>query len=338
MKKIITAALLLLVSSMTFAKKVKFSVDMTGVDSIDAYGIHIVGDFQMAAGFPADFDPTSTEMFKEQSNPNIYSVVVNIPAFKAYQFQFVNGNGGYGLENVPVPSRVGKVGTDFIANRWIWIDSLSNDTQDVRKIIFAGNAPSGYYLLRFKVDMQNVSSISPDRVHVAGNFQGWNTKSSCLYSFDGKVFEYITYVNKGAPTVDHEFKYYNGNTLGTQESVPAACDNANMNRSVFVSSDTVLSIVCFSQCTPCSGNDVVENKKETSITISPNPVSSSAEVKFNSSGDRFIVITDIYGKIVSTYKTDQSSLRVEKGNLNAGVYFITIRSGEYASSAKLIIE
>ena len=161
MKKLLLSITILLTSLCLSAKKVKFAVDMTG-QTISAFGVHIVGDFQEAAGYPLNFDPAATPLTQEGST-NIYSIIVTIPAFTKYEYLFVNGDQTYEAEFVPDESRVGY---NFVDNRWLYVDSLANDTTFVGAILFSGNAPAGLSLVRYKVDMNNALPVSPNGIHV----------------------------------------------------------------------------------------------------------------------------------------------------------------------------
>src|SRR3989344_125947 len=136
MKKIILVSVaILLASNITFAKKIKFSVDMTGI-AISPFGMHISGDFQTLAGFSGgDWMSNNTPLTQEISDTNIYSIVVDIPAFAKYEYKFVNGDQFYEAEFVPEESRVGY---NFNDSRWIYLDSLADDTTFVGAILFGG--------------------------------------------------------------------------------------------------------------------------------------------------------------------------------------------------------
>jgi len=165
MKKFLFTALLVTVSIHVFAKKVKFAVDMTGI-AINTTGMHVSGDFQTLAGFAGgDWNSGSTSLTQEGTS-DIYSIVVDIPAFAKYEYKFVNGDQFYEAEFVPELSRVLY---NFNDNRWLYVDSIANDTTFVGAIMFGGNAPAGLTLIRFYVDMQN-ETIAAGGMHVAGNF------------------------------------------------------------------------------------------------------------------------------------------------------------------------
>src|SRR6185503_10791552 len=97
MKKALLISAVLFISVGAFAKKVKFSVDMDTI-TINVNGVHVTGDFQDEAGFASDWDPGTTAMLQDVSDPSIYSIVLDIPAFQKYEFKFVNGIFGYETE------------------------------------------------------------------------------------------------------------------------------------------------------------------------------------------------------------------------------------------------
>lgn len=315
------------------AKYVKFAVDMTG-QVIDSNGVHITGDFQAVAGYAGgDWMPNTTLMTNEP-NTNIYSVVVNIPAFAKYEYKFINGDATYALEFVPEESRVG---FNFDDNRWIYVDSLSNDTMAVAPVLFSGNAPIGKYLLRFKVDMQHEASVSISGVHVAGDIQGWDPLTTQLYSFDGNVYEYIAYVDTGMSSFAHEFKYVNGNAASQYEMISGGCANGSGNREVQVPKDTVLPIICFAYCSDCLTSGIDEQAVANAIHLYPNPAGASTQLVFDDQIRRHdIFLRDVTGRVISSWKNyAESNLRIDTGNLGAGVYLVSTGTG---TTIRLIVQ
>ena len=320
------------VATTAFAKKVKFAVDMTGI-TVNSTGMHIAGDFQTLAGYPGgDFSSDGTPLTQEIANPNIYSVVVDIPAFAKYEYKFLNGDQFYDAEFVPVESRVGY---DFNDNRWIYVDSLANDTTFAGAIMFAGNAPSGLTLVRFMVDVQNESSLNAAGVHVAGDHQGFDPATNRLYSFGGSVYEIINYVTAGT----HTFKYYNGNTALTGEVVAGTCAVAG-ERVLAVPHDTVLSTVCFSSCDACIAAGIAENTPKMNVDMYPNPASEYTTLKFNDNAIHTVYVKDIAGRIIRSYADyGNAELRIEKENIPSGIYFVSIENTDRTNTAlKLIIQ
>lgn len=331
MKKLISTLLLLVIITISAtAKKVKFAVDMTG-QLVNTTGIHCSGDFQTIAGFPGGDWASNTTTLTQEGSTEIYSIVVDIPAFAKYEYKFLNGDQFYEAEFVPIESRVGY---NFNDNRWIYVDSLANDTTFVGAILFAGNAPAGNFLVRFLVDTQTLPSFDPAGMHVAGNFQNWDPTTTYLYSFATNVHEIISYV----PTGTYEFKFYNGNTIGTAESVPAICA-VNTNREITVDKDTVLTAFCFASCTACLVG-IEENEILAGVELFPNPAEDFTMITFSDNNLSYTIsVFDITGRKVSTYFTEnKNSVRIETENLNKGIYFVNaVASNNKSYSGKLII-
>lgn len=332
-KALLFICVLFLFSQNIQAKKVKFSTDMTG-QVLSPNGMHIVGDFQTIAGFPGGDWAANTTPLAQEGISAIYSIIVDIPAFAKYEYKFVNGDQFYEAEFVPVESRVGY---NFNDNRWIYVDSLSNDTMAIGAILFAGNAPAGLNLIRFIVETQNIA-VSSNGMHVAGNFQNWDPAANILFSFVSDVHEAIVFAAPGS----YEYKFYNGNIFGTNETVPFACA-VNNNREVLLAGDVVLANVCFSGCVACSLTSVTNLNNVGMISLFPNPAQSFVKIQ---SGKNLPMIslnlTDLTGRLVRNYpNVNGGSFEkiIERGNLDIGVYFIHILTTDLGTiTRKLIFE
>jgi alpha-amylase len=328
MKKLLLLSLSLFSIASVSAKKVKFAVDMAG-QTLNTTGMHIWGDFQVAAGYTSDWCPNCTPLTQETIDTNIYSIVVDIPALAKYEFSFLNGDQGYDVEFVPVEARVGY---DFNSNRWLYIDSLADDTTYVGAILFGGNAPAGLTLVRFLVNMQN-ETVSANGVHIGGTWQSWNPASERLYSFVPNVYEIIQYVTNGT----WNYKFYNGNSSGDGETITGSCSVFG-NREVIVSADIVLSSVCFSQCSDCTVG-ITEIAQANSVNVYPNPFRDYTILSLDNAAESFITLSDLSGRIVRTYSNvKENSFRIEKDNLSSGVYFVNVTNENNKTATKLVIE
>lgn len=336
MKKNILFISILLISTFSFAKKVKFAVDMRGQVLLST-GVHITGDFQTLAGFSGgDWMSNTTPLTRETIDTNIFSIIVDIPAFAKYEYKFLNGDQFYETEFVPFESRVGY---DFNDNRWLYVDSLANDTTFVGAIRFSQNAPLGQDLVRFKVNMTD-EIVSSFGVHLSSSFQSWNSTTTRLYSFQDNVYEYIAYVDSNS--LSFQYIFVNGNTSGEYELVPSSCavfDNREIN---FVN-DTVLNTVCFSSCSDCiNSTGIDELRYSNSVHMYPNPMSSSSILIFNDrQKNHSISIYNTLGKSVRTYSNySESTLQIEKNELEKGIYtiLITDSNGNNSTIQRLIIQ
>jgi len=332
MKKTAVLLAILLFAGTLSAKKVKFSVDMTG-QIVSANGVHITGDFQAAAGLGPDWDPGTAPM-SQVGNTSIYSIIVNIPAFKKYEYRILNGDQTYESEFVPEESRVQFDGGD---NRWLYVDSLANDTTFVGAIVFGGNAPAGKTLIRYKVDMNLAGNISAAGVHVGTSYQTtvFSPLAARLYSFGNGIYEVVNYVTNNA----YSFIYYNGNTVGSGETVPGSCAT-NGKRTVTVSKDTVLAQVCFASCLACVGVGITENTKTmNTLKLYPNPASSYLVLNTISEQVSSFAVNDLYGKEIISKQGFKNGETIDVSALQKGIYFIVTKdqSGNI-STGKFTVE
>jgi hypothetical protein len=333
MKKIVTFLFSIALLHLTAdAKKVKFSVDMTGIIVLST-GVHVAGDFQTLAGFAGgDFNASTTQMFQEPFDTNIYSVIVDIPAFAKYEYRFFNGDQSYETEFIPALSQIGY---NFNDNRWIYVDSTANDTTFIGAIPFSGTAPAGKKLLRILVDLQNQSSVNANGVHVSGAFNNYSLEDESMYSFIPNVYEKIIYVDAGI----NEYKFYNGNTIADEEIVPASCAS-NGYRTINMVNDTLLAVVCFSSCDACVPSAARNDLLKEEITVFPNPVSTDQSFRIlNAKQNSIIKIYQSNGSLVKIIdRILPGKIEVSASDLNSGVYFVQIISANNMSTLKICVE
>ncbi len=324
-----------ILSTSLFAKKVKFAVDMSG-QTISAFGVHVAGDFQILAGYPADWDYAGT-LLSQEGSTNIYSIVVDIPAFRKYEFKFVNGDQGYESEYVPDEVRVGY---DFNDNRWMYVDSLSNDTSFIGAVQFGLSSPVNKFTIRYKVNMSEVS-LTSNGVHTSTNYNAFSTTKNAMYTFTSNptanVYEVINYVDAGT----YDFNFINGNTASDKEpSVPNTCSNAGV-RSITITKDSVFPDICFNSCTNCTATGVKENNANANtFNLYPNPTKNTLSIisekellfeinVYNLAEQKVLHVTNI-----NTHKHTLNNI-----NLPQGIYIVTLTSSDLKSqNLKLIIE
>lgn len=109
-------------------------------------------------------------------------------------------------------------------------------------------------LVTFQVDMSLEANV--DSVSIAGSFQAadancpgcsdWTPGAIILTDQGNGIYSYTA----DLPSGTYEYKFLNGTSWGTDESIPNACQ-VNGNRQVVVSSTTSIPVVCFAQCNPC---------------------------------------------------------------------------------------
>jgi hypothetical protein len=332
--KSIFFSILVFASFQLSAKKIMFAVNMEAW-VVDSAGVHVTGDFQDEAGFAADWDPGTTDMVQDVNDTNIWWIVLDIPAFSHYEFKYVNGDQGYQQEFVPVESRVNY---NFIDNRWIYVDSLSNDTLHLPAVRFSGNAPAGKNLIRLYVDMSNEGSVSSNGVHVATDMNAFSTTDGYMYSFDGFTYEYLSYVDSGLTSI-HEYKFFNGNAAGDVEVLAGWCANGNGYRTVSAPRDTMLPVVCYTFCAACNTVGIAEIQSA-QFTMMPNPSTDIVNLGFSDNAGRTISVVDQRGREVEHVVTDgESSLALIVSSYSAGLYYVRVMdTNGHTQVQKLIIQ
>ncbi|MCF8367856.1 MAG: hypothetical protein K9G76_02350 [Bacteroidales bacterium] len=209
---------------------VTFKVDMSE-QTVAPEGVHIAGSFQ-------GWDPAGTLMTDMGSGIWEASFVLQSGAY--HEYKFVNGIAWGQDEIVPWYCNQNN-------NRYLTVPN--NDTI-LPAVCFSSclvcNPPQVNVL--FQVDM-SLQQISPDGVHLAGSFQGWDPAATLMTDAGNNIYQVSLSLGEGE---FHEYKFINGNTFDGAEVVPGECAGLGGNREFFVSpSVTTLDLVCFGECAPC---------------------------------------------------------------------------------------
>lgn len=228
---------------------VTFQVDMNN-ETVSADGVHIAGGFQ-------GWDPTATLMSDDDMD-GVYEVTVELPADSTYEFKFINGMAWDFVEDVPPTCQVEVAGND---NRFLTL--AADDTEVNYHVCYGSCAACGMSTVRLRVDMSVEDAISPNGVHVAGNFQGWNPAASPMSDADGDgVWEAWASFNPDS-IADGAllFKFINGNSWSNpnENLTGEACADAFGNRMldfaaenmVLVGDSSTNAAPCFNACGTC---------------------------------------------------------------------------------------
>ncbi len=230
-----------------------FSVDMSN-EVVDGTGVFIAGSFQ-------GWDPAASPLIDMGSG--VWEITVSLEEGSSYEYKFLNGSDFAGAESVPAACEVNTnrgitvgVGgsieptvcfglcTACLAGVPGCTDS-SAQNYDPSATTDDGSCA---YLVTLEVDMNNVC-VSPDGVHIAGSFQGWDAAATLVEDIDlDGVYTYETTLANG----DYEYKFINGNAFGQDELIPVECA-VNGNRGISVSGANVtVPVHCFASCTVCA--------------------------------------------------------------------------------------
>lgn len=219
-------------------------VDMS-MQTVSPAGVHVAGSFNA-------WNSSSTPM--DAIGNGKYSVTLTLISDSAYQYKFINGDTWAGEEIVPelcgVPNGTGgfnreaEMGTSSVV-----LPAICFSDCDLCPVPHS---------VTFQVDM-STQTVSPDGVHIVGNFQGWDPAATPMLAMANNVFEYTAQIQ---PNTNVEYKFINSNTWAGEELVPEACGVSNgtggFNRYFTMPlGDTLLALKCFASCDPCPGTNYV---------------------------------------------------------------------------------
>ena len=203
--------------------------------TVSTNGVHIAGNFQ-------GWNPASTAM-TDANGDGIYEYTINTFVGEKIEYKFINGNAWGSDETVPLSCRYN--------NSWNRGDSIANvsDSADVVCFALCYNCAG----VTFQVDMNQVSQ-SFTTPEVNGLWNNWCGNCNPLTDADGDGI-WTTKLPLAVGTTQ-EYKFSADNwTIQEQNNPAAPCTNGNTtytNRVLVIpATDTVLNVVCWSQCTAC---------------------------------------------------------------------------------------
>jgi len=333
MKKIIVSLLFVAISLVGFAKKVRFAVNVSNT-VVAMNDVYMTSTFIDDLGLGVDLSHGILHMTMDPLDTNIYYYTADIPSRTLFEYYFEKGAAGYEAELIPFESQSPSNGY-----RGIYIDSVANDTLKLPAVYWNGNNSASDTLYRFRVNLSS-EVISPDGVHIAGDFQSNNPATDIMYSFNNdKVYDYITWLKPG--TMVH-YKFYNGNTAAAHETVPSACAMGGQRMITSVSVATVLDTVCFNSCNNvCQPAGTSNLSLQRHAVLAPNPMNGTSTLTFND-GSSFheVTLMDMYGRVVQRHPNAIGNfVYINKNQLSEGMYQLQIRNEENEMAfLKLVIE
>ncbi|MFM2195179.1 MAG: hypothetical protein RL092_779 [Bacteroidota bacterium] len=241
MKKLIS--FFFIFSSITiFSIDVTFQLNMQGLN-VNPNGVSIAGDFQGWA--------PGTTFLTDTNSDGIYEYTASLTEGTTVSFKYINGTTWTDEENVPgscgAPNGFGGFNRTFLV-------PASNTILEPVCFSSCTNCPTiaPQITAVFQVDMSN-EIVSPNGVHLAGDFQGWNPSSILMNDMGGGLYEAQVSVDQNTVLT---YKFVNGNDWNSDENPPLDCaiddGNGNTNRTFQTGTENVIiGPVCFNQCASC---------------------------------------------------------------------------------------
>jgi len=215
---------------------VTFSVDMS-LETVDPLGVHIAGDFG-SAGLP-NWDPAGILM--TDAGNGIWTVDLLLNEGVLYEYKYVNGN-TFGTDE----GFLGGACANGGGNR-TWLVGTSDESIPLHCFASCELCPDPVNVT-LSVDM-SYQTVDLAGVFVAGDFNAWDASATPLLDLGNGIWEVTVLLNANT---SFEYKFVNGNDLGTQaEFVPAECQ-VNGNRSLTTGiADFSMPTICFAECQGC---------------------------------------------------------------------------------------
>lgn len=307
--------------------------------------VSVAGDFQDdAVGMGWSAWTPGLSVLTDPDMNGVYEMTVRLPE-GTYQYKFVNGTAWGQDEAVPCACGVNN-------NREVVVVGPNDITIPV--VCFgecgatcsAAGSPSQ---VTFRVDMTN-EIVNSGGVFVAGSFQNpaWVKDTLEMTDPDGDgIYTRTETITTGS---EFQYKYYNGpNGDPDGESADflaggCGCSNGlgGFNRLLdltLASGNTVLPAFIYNTCDPSPlaiGDKIDANR----VQVFPNPFTNQTVIVFENAGQPYnVMISTVEGRQVRAYDNlTNRQLTVERGDLNAGIYFATILTQDGAKyTHKLLI-
>jgi hypothetical protein len=191
----------------------------------------------------------------------------------------------------------------------------------------------------FKVDMDGYTG-SYTTVNLNGVFNGWCGSCAEMTDDDGdNVYELTVNVSTG--TIEYKFTVdgWTDQEMFTEGDPCTSTIDGFTNRTLDVTEDAVLDVVCWNSCAACVVG-IEENWLE-NVLISPNPNNGTFNIKADliSRGEVMISISDIQGKIIYQSRETNNELNqnINLTDVEEGIYLLTISSQAGSITEKIFV-
>jgi hypothetical protein len=312
---------------------VTFRVNMQN-QTVSPDGVHVAGTFNNWNYAQTLMTPVSGTIYEA-------SMIMDEGTYM--EFRYVNGLSSQQAEIVPSACALN-------GNRYFTVPA--HDTVMTAycfgECVVCGGV-THYTHVIFQVDMHTQPSVSPDGVHLAGTFQGWNTGATPMTVSGNKIFSYTDSLLTGTSV---QYKYVNGNTAAGYETVPLACSSNGDRTFIVPANDTILRLVCFSSCDTCGPAIGTEEHAGSVISLSqnfPNPCSGITYIDYHVNGNGLLNLS-VYsslGKQVAVLfdgNCNPGSYKIQFNahELPAGIYYCRMtfagQAGAYIQSKMMIVQ
>lgn len=198
--------------------------------------------------------------------------------------------------------------------------------------------------ITFRVDFTQATVSPATEIYLIGDFTQWQTNAIQMTPMTSNPGVYEAVVPNFCPA-EIFYKFVNGdvNTPGNEEGAGLAncgvpSGTGSYNR-YFLRPDAnphTLQFV-FDSCQAIFIG-VDENQLAEEVKVNPNPFTTSATIELGD-GNYNVMIMDVTGRIVRTMNGVNGNVIIERGNMKAGIYMMTVTNDKgYARTSKFVVE
>ncbi|MCB9299741.1 MAG: T9SS type A sorting domain-containing protein [Lewinellaceae bacterium] len=319
-----------------------FSVNME-MESVSAGGVTMV----YAAPGATDVNEVLAVPMADEDGDGVWSATISLATLDTIGYAFVNGDiDPANIESVPdecgLPSGFG-----FNIRPLINLE-IEDVTLDPVCFDRCTNCPA--VSVTFNVDMAKVAewgAVSPEGVHLAGSFQGWDPAATPMADNGDGTWSYTTLL---APGTEVQYQFINGNAIGQEEkNVTADCGIENgagsFNRILVLGDEAVSTpFYCFDFCVTCGLVATDEQALQAGVKVFPNPAKGLLNVDIELQEEAkylHIRLVNTLGQVV--YSRDfgrlkQENIEIDVANLPSGAYLIQVSDGKARYTQSVIVQ
>lgn len=224
-----------------------------------------------------------------------------------------------------------------------WIDLYDDGTFDW-ELVFRVPTVS----VTLNVDM-SLEEVSPNGVHVAGSFQGWDPSATPLTDNGDGTWSVTIDVE---PNAEYEYKFINDNTWDTnmdERNIGSECgagdSPAGLNRLLVVGSeDFATPVYCFDYCITCQEVSVDDKTLQQGVSIFPNPARDLINVQIDlpeTATNLNIRLVNALGQEVMSRnlgRLQSDNIELDIRQLPAGSYMLQLIDGTAQFTQSVIIK
>jgi hypothetical protein len=200
------------------------------------------------------------------------------------------------------------------------------------------SVPAANPNITFRVDMTEYTGTIGTGVYLNGSFNSWCGSCAQMTNIGNNIYELVVPLAIGQ--VQYKFTV-DGWT--DQEILTAGAPCVDViadgfdNRAYNVTADAILPNVCFSSCDVCATAAGIEDQKENSFEVSPNPFQTEMTLKFVENNNS-VNIYDMSGMLIYTNSFDVKETSISMENINPGIYTLILSNSTGTFSKKIIKE